>query len=186
VQEPFFLTTLEKNERPLPEVMEKLRGAYEVGKPFIQSFVFSKASKQQSKKQQEKAEQYGVVAKRVLDYLNMKTGVEYGKIKPEAHLKPIIAILKAGYTPQDCITVIDKKFDDWWENPEMKIYLRPSTLFKPDKFDNYLNQPIRNGKGSSKFSGDFIEQVGSTVAKAIELNNKMDRNAGGAAAGQGH
>lgn len=185
VQEPFFMATLEKNEKPGADLLQKYKRAYEFGRIYLMGIVFSKAKKQESKKRQALSEQYTEIAKKVLNYLNTKTGIEYGKTNPVPHLKPIIAILQSGYSQHDCITVIDKKYDEWEKDDVMKIYIRPSTLFKLDKFDNYLNQPIRNVKGS-KPAGGSIESVSHSVREAIALNDEIRRNNGTAQPDQGN
>jgi len=45
-----------------------------------------------------------------------------------------------GRTVKDCIDVIDKKVKDWLDDEKMYKFLRPSTLFNPTKFENYLNE----------------------------------------------
>ena len=37
--------------------------------------------------------------------------------------------------------VIDRKVSQWLEKSDMRIYLRPKTLFAPGHFEEYLNEP---------------------------------------------
>ena len=83
---------------------------------------------------------YSTEADEVIDYLNMKTKSQYRHI--DSTRKHIIARLKDKYTVQDCKTVIDKKCEDWL-GTEYEQYLRPKTLFSPEKFDGYLNSKVR-------------------------------------------
>lgn len=73
----------------------------------------------------------------VLTYLNQKTGKNYtGKSK--AQKQHMVARIKEGFTVDDFKRVIDNKVRDWGNNPKMKVYLRPETLFGT-KFETYLN-----------------------------------------------
>jgi uncharacterized phage protein (TIGR02220 family) len=170
IKDPFFMDWLDKTEKPLPEVFEKLKIVHERGKPYLAGISFGKLKKT-TKKSKITDVNIDQQARRVLNYLNLKTGVQYGKIKIEPALKPIKAILKEGYSPFDCKAVIDKKYDEW-HGTDFEKFLRPSTLFNSEKFDTYLNQPITNGKRQGH-TGSYVEQVVDTVKQAIELNHKI-------------
>ena len=77
------------------------------------------------------------IYKRIIDYLNEKTGK---KLRVGGEVTRLIdARLNAGASEQDFYTVIDNKCDDWLQDPKMSKYLRPVTLFGT-KFDGYLNE----------------------------------------------
>lgn len=80
----------------------------------------------------------------IISYLNLKTGKRFSaKVKNTKDL--INGRLSEGRTLEDFIYVIDTKCSHWMDNPKMFPYLRPGTLFRPSKFDEYLNQqPITN------------------------------------------
>jgi len=59
----------------------------------------------------------------------------------DAILKYPVAILQRGKTEADCKRVIDVMASHWKFDPKMREFLRPSTLFNPEKFDGYLNKP---------------------------------------------
>ena len=85
-----------------------------------------------------------VEAIEVLNYLNQKIKSKSSSkrgfdIKSQANLKFINARLKSGYSKQDLIKVIDKKFKDWW-GTSMQSYIRPETLFNETKFQGYINE----------------------------------------------
>ena len=80
--------------------------------------------------------------KQIIDYLNKKTQSNF-KAKTEATKKSIIARLKEGYTVEDFFRVIDAKVKDWSDDPDMREYLRPQTLFRPSNFEAYLNEANR-------------------------------------------
>lgn len=75
--------------------------------------------------------------KEIIDYLNHKTGAHY-KPSSKANKKLIKARIKEGYTAQDFKTVVDNKAFEW-QHTDMWQFMRPSTLFSPSHFDDYLN-----------------------------------------------
>lgn len=91
-----------------------------------------------SKKQTEKSKE----VTEVIEYLNTKTGARY---KPSSHANRtlIIARMNEGYTVQDLKTVIDNQVSAW-RGTEWEKYLRPSTLFRASKIENYLNSKRLN------------------------------------------
>jgi len=44
-----------------------------------------------------------------------------------------------------CLEVVRKMTARWLEHPKMTAFLRPETLFRPGKFDSYLNEPDGGG-----------------------------------------
>lgn len=90
-------------------------------------------------------------ATEVLEYLNAKTGSKY-RASTEANVKPIRARLNDGYTVEDCKKVIDTKAGQWLNNPDMVKYLRPETLFRPSKFESYINEC----RGKPSIRGDSL------------------------------
>ena len=80
----------------------------------------------------------------ILNYLNQKIKSKSSSkrgfdIKSPSNLKFVNARLKSGYTKEDLIKVIDKKFKDWW-GTSMQVYIRPETLFNETKFQGYVNE----------------------------------------------
>ena len=80
--------------------------------------------------------------KQIIDYLNERTQSHFSPKTAETR-KSINARLKEGYTVDDFKKVIDAKVKDWGDNPEMREYLRPQTLFRPSNFESYLNEANR-------------------------------------------
>lgn len=71
----------------------------------------------------------------IIQYLGQKTGIRYRGSKPA--LSNIRARLREGTTLDEAKLVIDYKVEEW-SDTEMEKYLRPSTLFRPSHFDEYL------------------------------------------------
>lgn len=75
----------------------------------------------------------------IIDYLNQKANKAF-RITNKATQRLIHARLKEGYQLKDFQKVIDLKVRQWQNNPNMQQYIRPSTLFSPTNFENYLNE----------------------------------------------
>ena len=96
-----------------------------------------------NKKREEEGEIYikekeGFPYGKIISYLNKVVG-SYYKEDSKFIRKLITERVNEGYTVQDFIVVINKKYNDWGDT-EYDRYLRPETLFG-EKFELYLNQP---------------------------------------------
>ena len=98
----------------------------------------------------------------VIDYLNYKTRSNFVLIE---EYKKIISTIMNKYSINDIKTVIDKKTSDWINNPKMKDYLTPETLFGP-KFERYLYQ-----KEKSKTLNDISM---ADIQRAKEMRDKAN------------
>jgi uncharacterized phage protein (TIGR02220 family) len=83
--------------------------------------------------------------KRIIEYFNAMTGSNF-KHENDATRAQIRARFKTGFTEQDFEDVIKVKTDQWLGNPRMLPYLRPGTLFRPSKFESYLQEAQRSKK----------------------------------------
>lgn len=86
------------------------------------------------------------VANRVIESLNHHAGKNYRLT--DNNRKPIIARLRDGFTEGDCVQVITNRVSRW-QGTELAQYLRPDTLFRPSKFESYLNDAGETGTSSS-------------------------------------
>ena len=103
----------------------------------------------------------------IINYLNSKTGRRFSH-SSKAVMEAINARLKEGYTEDDFKKVIDNKCHEWL-GTEQEQFLRPSTLFAPSHFDEYLNQGMvkkRNKSGNefnqinrSDYDFDALEEM---------------------------
>lgn len=75
----------------------------------------------------------------IINHLNKSTGKKF-KATSTATKKSIKARLNDGFTVEDFKHVIDVKVEDWLGDSEYEKYLCPGTLFRPSKFEKYLNQ----------------------------------------------
>lgn len=89
----------------------------------------------------------------IVEHLNKKTGKAYKENSPKT-ISLIETRLSEGFSLEDFLKVIDTKSAQWLEDPKMKTYLRPETLFG-NKFESYLNEtleeePVTNWRGSDR------------------------------------
>lgn len=85
--------------------------------------------------------------KDIIDYLNIKTNSKF-KDTTKSTRQKINARLNEGYTLDDFIDVINKKYDEW-VGTDFEQYLCPETLFGT-KFEKYLNQKATKSSGGKK------------------------------------
>jgi uncharacterized phage protein (TIGR02220 family) len=78
----------------------------------------------------------------VIDYLNLKTKKNFSR-NTKSFSGFISGRLNEGRTVDDLKYVIDVKCEEWL-NTDMEQYLTPDTLFRPSKFDKYINQKLKN------------------------------------------
>jgi uncharacterized phage protein (TIGR02220 family) len=86
----------------------------------------------------EKDNEHKGIIQEVITYLNEKTNKEF-KTTTYKYTTLITSLLEKGYTVADMKKVIDIKCTWWLDDDNMKVYLRPTTLFG-NKFDEYLNE----------------------------------------------
>ncbi|HFI0562761.1 TPA: conserved phage C-terminal domain-containing protein [Streptococcus suis] len=96
-----------------------------------------------------------VIITEVIDYLNQVAGTRFAS-SSQATQRHINARIKEGYTLEDFKYVIDVKVSEW-KGTDFAKYLRPTTLFG-SKFENYVNQNSRQGRGT--FANAIDERLG--------------------------
>jgi phage conserved hypothetical protein, C-terminal domain len=118
---------------------------------------------------------YNVNAQKIIGYLNEKSGK---KFKPtDSNLTPIIARFKDGHTCQDCLTVIDRKCSQW-KDTTMDKFLRPSTLFRPSKFEGYLNEkPVTKNRNENNYRSSKAVDPNMTPEERKRRYSKPDDTA---------
>ncbi|MGG7209987.1 conserved phage C-terminal domain-containing protein [Clostridium baratii] len=78
------------------------------------------------------------IAEEVINYLNKLVGTNYN-FRSSSILNLIEKRINEGYEAYNLKKVIKKKYYEW-KDTKYEKYLRPSTLFNDDRFDEYLNQ----------------------------------------------
>ena len=98
----------------------------------------------------------------VISHLNSKTGSRYSANAEST--KKLIKSLLNDYTVDDIILVIDKMCYLWNKEPrkgekDMRVYLRPSTLFRKSNFENYIGMKV-----------DIKAPTTSDIAKQLDFS----------------
>ena len=97
------------------------------------------------------------ICKEIIEYLNLRANTKF-RPNSTATKRHLNARLAEGFTIDDFKKVIDVKCAQWLNDPNMKKYLRPETLFKASHIESYLNE--------------YVEPTKSKYADAIERMNK--------------
>jgi len=129
---------------------------------------------------------YSLEIEEIIDYLNSLAGSSYRPTTRET-ARLISGRLSEGYNVEDCKAVIRHRWEKWQGDPQMREYIRPSTLFRPAKFESYLQEARRcekEGGGDGQHPpvvtvGHILEEV--TWACLRAGNGEMDFEQFGAA-----
>ena len=81
------------------------------------------------------------IAAEILNFLNTKLGnrkMYSVKNIPDVFLQQISARVEEGHSLLKMKAVVHLKYNEWSKDEKMKRYLRPSTLFNKEKFNNYV------------------------------------------------
>lgn len=109
----------------------------------------------------------------VLSHLNQISGSRYQKSKTS--LENIRARLREGYSVADLQLVIDLKHEHWHENDEQYQYMRPKTLFGPEKFEGYLSSATRWEKKGRPARKDWDKNRERDVNKVSEPDYRIPK-----------
>lgn len=119
-----------------------------IGKDRLGKDSIGKSNNVLSSAEDDKKKERKETTKKVIEYLNEKTGKHYKPV--DSNLKIINARLDEGYTYEDFVKVIDVKYSEW-VNTDYEKFIRPATLFAKSHFDNYLNQKEEVKRGAEFF-----------------------------------
>lgn len=91
---------------------------------------------------------------KIVNRLNELAGTNF-RASSKSTQELIRARINEHYTEDDLLLVIEKMCYLWNREPkrgekDMRPYLRPSTLFRASNFENYLNQPVKEIKPTTK------------------------------------
>lgn len=101
----------------------------------------------------------------ILKNLNEITGSKFRPIK--SNLTKIKALLKAEFTPQEIVEVIQLKTIQWKNNPTMAGYLCPTTLFRESNFEKYYNE-VQQVKANPKLYGEYFKSINKIPTSAAD------------------
>lgn len=106
--------------------------------------------------------------KNVIEYLNSRARTNFRSNTDKA-IKHIKARFNEKFTLQDFIDVIDNRVDKWANDPKMKEYLRPETLFG-SKFESYL----QDSKSKPLTSLQQLDMAVIQSMNSLKLQNGTD------------
>lgn len=104
----------------------------------------------------------------LLEHLNKVANRNYRPIKTNLNL--IKRLFKLGYTAEDIRKVIELKTMEWRNNEVMAGYIRPSTLFRESKFEEYLNH-AKLLENSPELLKKFTEKYGTSEKTTGNINS---------------
>lgn len=108
----------------------------------------------------------------VISHLNTLAHTRYRPTKADT-IKLITARLKEGYSVDDLKLVVSYKCDEWM-GTDMQKYLRPETLFRPSKFEGYLNAAT-SGAPARKRASNADTSSGKKVSTAFRDLSETER-----------
>lgn len=99
------------------------------------------------------------IHKEIISYLNDKANKSF-KADSKGNQRLINGRLSAGYTIDQFKYVIDVKTKEWLNNSKMNQFLAPTTLFRPNNFEKYLNEEIDIKKENKpKNDNNWIDEM---------------------------
>lgn len=101
-------------------------------------------------KEKARAERLAAIAD-VVNHLNAACGTSY-RTDSETSAKLIGARIDDGFTADDCKRVVDNMAAAWLGDAKMRQFLRPTTLFRKEKFEGYLNQGALTAKDGGRYA----------------------------------
>ena len=108
----------------------------------------------------------------VISHLNSLVNTRYRPTNVNT-IKVITARLKEGYSVDDLKLVVSYKCDEWM-GTDMQKYLRPETLFRPSKFEGYLNAAT-SGAPARKRASNADTSSGKKVSTAFRDLSETER-----------
>ena len=110
------------------------------------------------------------ICNEIIEYLNLKANTKF-RSNSAATKRHLNARLAEGFTIDDFKKVIDIKCAQWLNDPNMKKYLRPETLFSASHFESYLNEYVEPPK--SKYS-DALERMNKHMEEKQKEAENID------------
>ena len=109
--------------------------------------------------------------KEIIDYFNEKAGMKYMHTSKSTQTA-INARLNDRFSVNDFKAVIDIKVKKWLNDPKMRDYLRPETLFAASHFESYLNEAIaeKPQKPQKQHSALSEKLMNETTAEETDAN----------------
>lgn len=169
-----FIKTITEKDIGKTEKRQKKDTVFLVNTGFLEVAKDKKKTKKRQKTITEKDKEQSEdteIYKRIIEHLNMVCGTRY-RCESEDSTKFIRERLDEGFSEEDFYDVIDKKANEWlgtqWEQ-----YLRPYTLFRKEKFENYLNQKVQKKQETKNINASRQSQL-EYLLNSIREDEKND------------
>jgi uncharacterized phage protein (TIGR02220 family) len=123
----------------------------------------------------EKKKDISPLIKEIIDDLNEVCGKRFSHTTDET-VKFINGRLSEGKTLEDFKRVHRIQAHEWKDNPEFNQYLRPSTLYRPSKFEGYLNKQTPEERQRGAENKRQIRLLKEKVDNAVSDIEKRTRS----------
>lgn len=118
------------------------------------------------------------IAAEILNFLNEKIKRKKRYTANDVNdvfLELISARVEEGHSLLKLKAVVHNRYLAWWNNPKMKEYLRPATLFNKEKFNSYVAEiPEDYNPDNSKEQRELIRQLNNLGATG-QCNAETDK-----------
>ena len=91
---------------------------------------------------------FSSIIEKTIHRMNELAGTSY-RSNTKVTATHINARISEGDTLEDFETVLKSKWREWKDNPDMRMFYRPQTLFSAEHFEDYLQVAKLNGNGNS-------------------------------------
>lgn len=154
-------------ERPVstkPQVGQAYPSVGLLGEPLLDGTLLNTQEHMTNNKKdsmsEKKSDAFESDIKAIIDYFNERCDTRY-TYRNKAVNGMIRARLSEGFTVEDFRTVINTKAAKWENDPKMRDYLRPKTLFSATNFESYLNESPQPSSylDSVNWSAYELEQI---------------------------
>lgn len=116
----------------------------------------------------------------ILADLNSRTGARFRPTDGTKHL--IRGRMAEGYTLLDFTRVHEVKAAKWKDDPAMRDYLRPSTLYRPSHFDEYLAEWFKADREREELAKKRAARAQANAAAITQTSAEAARKAAALAA----
>ncbi|WZE63562.1 replication initiation protein [Maribacter phage Panino] len=152
------------------------------------SYAYSRSIFNPPKSQRKLPPRHPEIAVEILNFLNEKLGkrkrytLDSKKAKttvnldtvPEVFLKLISARVEEGHSLMKMKAVVHHKHREWKDDPFMKKFLRPATLFNNEKFNTYVQEvPEDFNPDNSREQRDIIRKLSNYGMRGV-CNEETD------------
>jgi uncharacterized phage protein (TIGR02220 family) len=104
----------------------------------------------------------------VIDFMNDLCGL---KINPKTESATVNLINRLSENSIDDVKlVIANRYSEWKDDPFMRKYLTPYTIFRPSKFDKYLEEALRTKQGKR-----LVEAVKINLKPGDEITYELSK-----------